>query len=71
MVGGLISEYGSWSASFKRLSKRQSDGAGQRKFCDCIVVARDAQVVLLGMKLNLRASRVDPRTGARLVLPTA
>src|SRR5882762_2647554 len=41
----------------KRLTERQSDGAGQRKFCDCIVVARDAQVVLLGMKLNLSVAR--------------
>jgi hypothetical protein len=54
--------------AFECLSKRQSDGAGQGELRDREVVARDAQVVLLGMELHLRARRVDTWAGARLRL---
>ena len=53
----------------KFLLKRQSDGSSQSELCDVEIVARDTQVVLLRMKLNLCASRFDARIGACLVFP--
>ena len=43
----------------KLLSERQSDGATEREFCDFKIVARDAEVVLLGMQLNFSAGRFE------------